>query len=58
MTTKTRSKTSRTLAPQAISAEVLRDKYAKGDENTVDDVLRRVARALAGAEREIGRAHV
>jgi len=45
------------LTPQAISAEVLRDKYAKGDEKTVDDVLARVARALAQAEREDQRTH-
>ena len=45
------------LPAQAISAEVLRDKYAKGDEQTIDDVLRRVARALAEAEHEDQRAH-
>ena len=38
------------LPPQAISAEVLAEKYAKGDERTLDDVRRRVARALACAE--------
>ncbi len=38
------------LPPQAISAEVLAEKYAKGDEATLDDVRRRVARALAEAE--------
>ncbi len=38
------------LPPQAISAEVLREKYAKGDEQTVDAVYRRVAVALAGPE--------
>ena len=38
------------LPPQAISAEVLAEKYAKGDETTLDDVRRRVARALAAAE--------
>ncbi len=38
------------LAPQAISAEVLAEKYAKGDEQTLDEVRRRVARALAQAE--------
>ncbi len=38
------------LPPQAISAEVLAEKYAKGDETTQDDVRRRVARALAVAE--------
>ena len=38
------------LPPQPISAEVLAEKYAKGDERTADDVRRRVARALAAAE--------
>ena len=38
------------LAEQAISAEVLAEKYAKGDERSLDDVRRRVARALAQAE--------
>jgi ribonucleoside-diphosphate reductase alpha chain len=55
-----KTKHRRTTAPlpaQAISAEVLRDKYAKGDEQTIDDVFRRVARALAEAEREDQRAH-
>ncbi|AKJ31371.1 adenosylcobalamin-dependent ribonucleoside-diphosphate reductase [Caldimonas brevitalea] len=35
---------------QAISDEVLIEKYAKGDERQADDVRRRVARALAEAE--------
>jgi ribonucleoside-diphosphate reductase alpha chain len=38
------------LPPQAISAEVLREKYAKGDEQSVGDVYRRVALGLAEAE--------
>ncbi len=38
------------LAPQDISIEVLQEKYAKGEERTIDDVRRRVARALAEAE--------
>ena len=38
------------LPPQPISAEVLAEKYAKGDEATLDDVRQRVARALAAAE--------
>jgi len=38
------------LPPQAISEEVLLEKYAKGGERTIDDVRRRVARALAVAE--------
>jgi ribonucleoside-diphosphate reductase alpha chain len=58
---KTRLKTPITargeLPAQPISAEVLRDKYAKGDEKTIDDVLRRVAQALAQAEREDQRVH-
>ena len=38
------------MPPQAISAEVLKEKYAKGDESTPLEVHRRVARALAEAE--------
>ncbi len=38
------------LPPQAISAEVLAEKYAKGHEATLDDVRQRVARALAETE--------
>lgn len=38
------------LAAQAISEEVLLEKYAKGDERTVDAVNQRVARALAQCE--------
>jgi ribonucleoside-diphosphate reductase alpha chain len=44
------------LAPQPISADVLREKYAKGDERTPDDVRRRVARALAEVESPEARA--
>ena len=44
------------LPPQAIAEEVLLEKYAKGDERTVDDVRRRVARALAAVERPEQRA--
>jgi ribonucleoside-diphosphate reductase alpha chain len=57
LTSKTKPRVRSELLAQAISAEVLRDKYAKGDEHTVDDVLRRVAHALAQAEREDQRAH-
>ncbi|WP_395703784.1 ribonucleotide reductase N-terminal alpha domain-containing protein, partial [Aquabacterium sp.] len=45
-----------TLPPQDISAEVLAEKYAKGDEQTLDEVRRRVARALAQAEAPAQRA--
>jgi ribonucleoside-diphosphate reductase alpha chain len=56
-TSKTPTRSATALPPQAISAEVLRDKYAKGDEKTIDDVRRRVAHALAQAEPEDRRAH-
>ena len=45
------------LPAQAISEEVLLEKYAKGDEKTLADVRRRVARALAAAEAPEQRAH-
>lgn len=38
------------LEPQEISVEVLQEKYAKGDEKTIQDVRRRVAKALANNE--------
>lgn len=38
------------LPPQEISVEVLREKYAKGEERSAADVRARVARALAEAE--------
>jgi ribonucleoside-diphosphate reductase alpha chain len=38
------------LQPQAICEDVLLEKYAKGTERTVDEVRRRVARALAAVE--------
>src|SRR5712671_6289795 len=44
-------------ADQAISRDTLLEKYAKGDEASVGEVRRRVARALAQAEPEDKRAH-
>jgi ribonucleoside-diphosphate reductase alpha chain len=41
---------------QAISLDVLAEKYLKSGETTVDDVYRRVARALASVEVEAERA--
>ena len=38
------------LPPQSISEEVLLEKYAKGGEQTIDAIRRRVARALAAVE--------
>jgi ribonucleoside-diphosphate reductase alpha chain len=46
-----------TLAPQDISGEVLIEKYAKGEETTITEVRRRVARALAAIEAEDKRAY-
>jgi ribonucleoside-diphosphate reductase alpha chain len=45
------------LPEQAISQEVLLEKYAKGDEHSVDAVRLRVARALAAVEPADKRAH-
>jgi ribonucleoside-diphosphate reductase alpha chain len=49
--------TAANLAMQEISGEVLIEKYAKGDEQTVAQVRQRVARALAAVEAEDKRAH-
>ncbi|MGH8733625.1 MAG: ribonucleotide reductase N-terminal alpha domain-containing protein, partial [Burkholderiales bacterium] len=45
------------VSEQEISRDTLLEKYAKGDEQTVTEVRRRVARALAQVEREGERAH-
>jgi ribonucleoside-diphosphate reductase alpha chain len=45
------------LAPQAICRDALLEKYAKGAESSVEEVRRRVARALAQAEPEAKRAY-
>ncbi len=41
------------MQPQSISLDVLREKYAKGEESTILDVQRRVARALAAVEADV-----
>jgi ribonucleoside-diphosphate reductase alpha chain len=51
-----RSATPAALRPQSISQEVLLEKYAKGGEQTVEAVRRRVARALAAVEAPAQRA--
>ena len=45
------------MPEQEISGEVLLEKYAKGDEQTVADVRRRIAHALAAVEPESKRSH-
>jgi ribonucleoside-diphosphate reductase alpha chain len=45
------------LPEQPISREVLLEKYAKGDEGSIDEVRLRVARALASVEPSAQRAH-
>jgi ribonucleoside-diphosphate reductase alpha chain len=45
------------LPEQPISREVLLEKYAKGDEGSIDEVRLRVARALATVEPAAQRAH-
>lgn len=44
------------LAPQEVSLDVLREKYARGEERSAGDVRRRVARALAALEPQDRRA--
>lgn len=43
------------LPPQQVTLDVLVEKYAKGDEKTVEAVRRRVARALAAVEKDPAR---
>ena len=45
------------LPEQEVTIDVLQEKYAKGDEQTVHDVRRRVARALASIEAPAQREH-
>jgi ribonucleoside-diphosphate reductase alpha chain len=43
------------LPPQQVTLDVLLEKYAKGDEKSIGDVRRRVARALAAVEKDPAR---
>ncbi|MGE0387960.1 MAG: adenosylcobalamin-dependent ribonucleoside-diphosphate reductase [Gammaproteobacteria bacterium] len=43
------------LPPQAVSVDVLREKYTRGAERSVDEVRARVARAAASVETDPGR---
>jgi ribonucleoside-diphosphate reductase alpha chain len=49
------SDTNLALPPQQVTLDVLLEKYAKGDEKTVEAVRRRVARALAAVEKDPAR---
>jgi ribonucleoside-diphosphate reductase alpha chain len=51
-----RPATASALPPQSISEEVLLEKYAKGSEQSIEAVRRRVARALAAVEAPAQRA--
>lgn len=46
-----------TLEPQPVSTDILLEKYAKGDEKTIDDIYRRVAKGLAQAEKPENRSY-
>ncbi len=43
------------LTEQIVSTDVLLEKYAKGNERSIDEVRRRVARALAAVEPDAAR---
>lgn len=42
------------MQPQSVSIDVLQEKYAKGDESSIEAVQSRVARALASVEQDVG----
>lgn len=45
------------LTPQTISQDVLREKYLKGSEQSIEDLFHRVARALASVEKPADQDH-